>query len=143
MGAENPRNTSDGNGTFFMQVIYSTSAERFSTIFSVLMCGVWSIFLNALIIVTIIKSESLHNAHFYLLGAYCCSDILLSISSYWCLGPFFVNDLNGQAVCCAGSVPTVALIFAMMYLAGLMSFERYLYFCKPCCLILPISKLFF
>ena len=58
-------------------IIYSNEAER---VFSLLYIGLSHLFTlcaQLLVLVTIIKSPKLHNAHFYLLGVYCCVDITL------------------------------------------------------------------
>ena len=96
------------NGTSGRPMMYSSEVERILLISFVGLSTVFTLWTQLLVLVKIIKSPKLHNAHFYHLGVYCCVDItLVSISGASIITPFV-----------DGSMPTLVCARAIIKVPG-------------------------
>ena len=113
------------------QVVFSNTEEQVFSLLFIGGCGSFTTVAQLLVLITIIKSPSLHNVHFYIIAGYCCSDLL---------GVLIVTP-NYMAQFIFGEMPTIycrvvttfmfTIILGMPYHTGLIAFDRYLYFCQP------------
>ena len=131
--AENETSVIDGviDSSVIEGVIYSSEVERVLSLLFIGLSTVLTLCAQLLVLVTIVKSPKLHNAHYYLLAMYCCVDItLLSVT-----GPAFITRFSNRNVALSNCefVSSVATICLMGQIAHntVVACERYTYFCHP------------
>ena len=112
-------------------IIYSSITERVLSLLFVGLSTVYTLCAQLLVLVTIIKSPKLHNAHFYLLGAYCCVDITLVALS----GPSITVRLSdGEVplpVCLVVASIAITCVLGLAAHTAVIAYERYVFFCHP------------
>ena len=93
-----------------------------------------------LVLVTIIKSPELYNAHFYLLGVYCSVDIILVSLT----GPVFIVFLSdghvSNIVCQVIAVVVQSLALGLVGHTAAIACERYVFFCHSFRYLQQFSK---
>lgn len=112
-------------------VVFSSLIEQVLSSMFILIGFLVSLAGQASVIVTIIKTESLHNPHFFVIICYCFGDLLMVFLS----APFYISQfimgcmplLSGRFITGLG----LSTGFGLANLVGLMAFERYMYFCHP------------
>ena len=126
------------NGTSFRAVengtsgiIYSSEVERVLSLSFDGLCYVFTLVAQLLVLVTIIKSPKLHNAHFYLLGVYCCVDItLVSLSAPLIIMRFSDVEVPLSACQVMDGLGTIIALGLIGHIA-IVAYERYIFFCHP------------
>ena len=114
-----------------LQIVNGSETEQVISISIILLIGIVGTLGQLVVMVTIWKTLSLHTAHFYMLFAYCAIDsTVLGVSV-----PFFLLQvITGQThymTCKIASILIISLIFTLHYTTGLLSVERYVFFCHP------------
>ena len=119
------------NGASVIGVIYSSEVERVLSLLFIGLSSVFTLCAQLLVLVTIIKSPKLHNAHYYLLGVYCCVDItLVSVN-----GPAFITRFSNRNIplstCKSLTCVTMICVLGQTAHNAVVAYERYTYFCRP------------
>ena len=102
-------------------IIYSNEVERIFSLSFVRLSTVFTLCAQLLVLVTIIKSPKLHNAHFYLLGVYCCIDITVGSLRGAFFITLFVDGEMPTSVCQAVSTLVIACILGQAAHTRLLS----------------------
>ena len=117
------------NGTY--GIIYSSEVERVLSLLCVGLSNVFTLAAQLLVVVTIIKSPMLHNAHFYLLGVYCCVDIALaSLTGPHLIMRFSDAEVSTSACQVMASVTSI-IVLGLTGHTAVVAYERYTFFCRP------------
>ena len=113
------------------QVVYSNTAEQVISIIMFIAFGLITGVGQGSVIVTIVKTESLHDPHFFIILGACIADLLqVILSGAMNMYQFILNDY-AQTAGILVTVLTSGLFMGMIGHVGLIAYERYVYFCRP------------
>ena len=111
--------------------IYGSEVERVLSLLFVGLSTAFSLCAQLLVLATIIKSPKLHNAHFYLLGVYCCVDITLVSLAGPAMITLFSSGNIPLSTCQVLAGVTTICVQGMIGHNAVVAYERYTYFCHP------------
>ena len=107
------------------QVVFSSKEEQVICILFIAFCATFTIIGQLLVLVTIIKSPSLHCVHFYIIAGYCCGDLLsVGIAAPNYIVTFTVGRTMNATYCRTASTIVICVILGMTYHTGLIAYER-------------------
>ena len=119
------------NTTCIKQVVYSNIEEQVLSMLFIGIATTFTIIAQLLVLLTIIKSPNLHSPHFYIIGGYCCSDLLLVCITAPNYMTQFVTGEPNRLTCRILSNIGISIVLGATYHTALIACERYLFFCQP------------
>ena len=113
------------------QIVYSSSAERIISLTVIFIVLIITLVSQASVIVTILKTGSLHIPNFTVILCYCVGDLMMVISSSTSYIYHFLYYCMPRVMCRILSLTGISFAFGLASLTSLMAFERYMYLCNP------------
>ena len=121
------------NATLPDFVVYSSKAEQVLSSCVIMLTTSVTVFAQSVIIAAIWRTESLHESYFYILAAYCAADMIMvslagshyTVQFIYGYPPF--PALYRKVITVFG----LSLAFGLMYHIALISYDRYIFFCRP------------
>ena len=121
------------NATLRAFVVYSSKAEQVLSSCAMIFSTSVTVFAQSVIIAAIWRTESLHESYFYIMAAYCAADmIMVSLAG----SHYTVQFIYGYPPFPAWyhkviTVFGLSLAFGLIYHIALISYDRYIFFCRP------------
>jgi hypothetical protein len=114
-----------------LQVVYSNIGEQVGTCVACTACTLFAVLGHGSILVTVFKKASLREPNHYIIVGACLADLVMVLDSFSLFVPQFTIDRVSLTFCFTASCLGLGLLLGLCSHMGLMTCERYMYFCQP------------